>query len=686
MYRLGIDVGGTFTDFLFVDMSSGRQLIEKTSTTSHDPSIGVMNGLMDIAHSLSLDVVDLLKNTELIVHGTTVTTNAVLTNTGAKTGLVTTAGFRDILQMRRGVRSREHLFDNRYVAPPALVDRYLRIGVQERTDVNGVIQIKVTEEALQEAVHRFKEENVESVAICFMHSYANPENELKAKEILSRELPHVFITTSVEISPMVRLYNRVSTTAMNAYVGPILKSYIDQLLKKLLAAQFSGELLIMQSNGGVTSPREVVKMPVTTVLSGPSAGPVAGSVYAQTCDYKNGIFIDMGGTSFEASIVSDGEVTIKKEGELNRNLISLPMTDIHSIGAGGGSIAWIDQGGLLKVGPQSAGSNPGPVCYGRGGTQPTCSDADLVLGYLNPNYFLGGEMTLNIEDAKRAIQKQIAEPLNMSVEEAAFGIFQILNLNMANGIKEITVKNGYDPREFPMIVAGGAGSVHAAMIAQELGIRTVIIPRSSSVLCAVGMLASPLRHDYVRSFHAQWIDVSIDAIKERLAEDRRTGIEALTVEGVPEDKQQVIIGLDLRYAGQHYEVTIEFEEEELSSKEQVEEAFHQEHERLYGFHLKGSDVEIVNVRLSCRGKVASFHPQKVATAQQNDEKVEKRTIFDPVRKEFVEASIYKGNRLAAGFVAEGPAIVEEVTTSILIPSGFEIILTPHDTFIVMVKD
>lgn len=684
MYRLGIDVGGTFTDFLLVDTSSGRQLIEKTSTTPHDPSIGVMNGLTEIARSLSLDIIELLKRTELIVHGTTVTTNAVLTNTGAKTGLVTTKGFRDILQMRRGVRSREHLFDNRYVAPPPLVDRYLRVGIDERTDANGRILKRVTEDSLQSAIELFKSENVESIAICFMHSYANPENELRAKEILSQALPHVFVTASVDVAPMVRLYNRVSTTAMNAYVGPILEHYIERLLKKLNAAQFRGELLIMQSNGGVTSPRKAMQMPVTTVLSGPSAGPVAGSVYAQVSGFKKGIFIDMGGTSFEASIIAEGEVTVKKEGELNRNLISLPMTDIHSIGAGGGSIAWIDQGGLLKVGPMSAGSDPGPACYDRGGTLPTCSDADLVLGYLNPQYFLGGEMILDVEAARLAIQKHIAEPLKISVEEAAFGIFQILNLNMANGIKEITVKNGYDPREFPMIVAGGAGPVHAAMIAKELGIDTMIIPRSSSVLCAVGMLASPLRHDFVRSFHAQWADVSIDEIRYRLAEDREAGIEALAAAGVPEKMRELIIGLDLRYLGQHYEVTVEFDEDELSCKEQVEEAFHQEHERLYGFHLRGSAIELINLRLSCRGMIATFRPQHVVqdhhdTAQ--DTAQETRLIFDPVKRTFLEASIYKGNLLAPNFEAEGPAIIEEVTTSILVPVGFSITLTPHDTFI-----
>ncbi len=372
----------------------------KTSSTPEDPSIGVTNGLDNLANKLGMMIQELLENTTLIVHGTTVTTNAVLTSNGAKTGLLTTKGFRDVLQMRRGVRSRQHLYNNKYTAPQALVTRDLVVGIDERTDSEGNIVKGIDDKEIIEALDWFKEEGVESIAICYMHSYANPENEIETKQIVEKYMPEAYVTVSTDVSSIIRLYNRVSTSAMNAYVGPILKVYMDNLMEKLEAKGFTnGELLIMQSNGGVTNPITVSKLPATTVLSGPAAGPVSGSAFAKASGFDKAIVIDMGGTSFEASIIENGEVNIRREGEINRNLISLPMVSIHTIGSGGGSIAWIDSGGLLQVGPQSAGAAPGPACYGRAGILPTCSDANLLLGYLNPGFFLGGGMSLDRESS-----------------------------------------------------------------------------------------------------------------------------------------------------------------------------------------------------------------------------------------------------------------------------------------------
>lgn len=685
-FTMGIDVGGTFTDFLFLNSENDQQLIEKVLTTPHDPSEGVLTGIGNIAAKFDLTAEQLLQQTGLIVHGTTVTTNAVLTDKGAKTGLITTEGFRDVLQMRRGVRSKEHLYDNKYAAPKPLVPRDLIYGAKERTHLDGSVLTEVTKEDLENAVALFKREGISSVAICFMHSYANPQNELLAKKYVEEMMPDAFVSISTDVASVVRLYNRVSTVAMNSYVGPILKNYIGHLVDKLRGLHFEGELLIMQSNGGVTNPLNVVEVPATTVLSGPAGGPVAGSVFAKTSGFNDAIVVDMGGTSFEASIIDKGEISIKKEGEVKRNLISLPMADIHTIGSGGGSIAWIDDGGLLKVGPQSATAVPGPACYDRGGELPTCSDADLVLGYLNPDYFLGGGISLNLEKARQAVSEHVAKPLGLSIEEAALGIYEISNLNMANGIKEATVLQGHDPRSFPLVVAGGAGPVHAAMIAKELDIKEIVVPKFSSVLCAVGMLASNLRHDYVKTYNKNWKTANMAEIMEVLNEDRGLGLKALLNEGVEEEESALVYGLDMRYLGQHYEVTIEIAEEDMAKENKAEVAgkFHAEHERLFGFSLLNSDLEVMNIRLTCKGKQSEFKAQTIEEAAEHEElqAKNKRQVFDPVTKQLLETDVYDGEAMKAGSKLQGPAIIELTTTTIVVPTGFNVHLNKHGNFII----
>lgn len=688
-YVIGIDVGGTFTDLLLMDSSTGRQTINKTLTIVEDPSVGVMNGLGGYAEMLDITVNELLSQTSLIVHGTTVTTNAVLTNNGSKTALVTTEGFRDVLQMRRGVRSRDNLFNNKYVAPPSLVPRDLRIGVTERMDKDGSVMMAVDEDQIIEIAERLKSEKVEAVAISFMHSYANDYHEQRVKKIIETHLPDAFTTISTEVVPIIRLYDRTSTAVMNAYAGPILNQYITNLVGKLESHDFDGNLLIMQSNGGVNNAETVKKLPVTTLLSGPAAGPVAGGKFAESSGYNNAIVVDMGGTSFEASIVRDGNVSIRKTGDINKNSISLPMADIHTIGSGGGSIARVNDGGLLKVGPESAGATPGPVSYGRGGTEPTTSDANLVLGYLNEGYFLGGSMRLDKTAARDAIEEKIAEPTDLSTEEAAFGIYSISNLNMASGIKDVTVENGYDPREFPLVVAGGAGPVHAAMIARELGINEIIIPRFSSVLCAVGMLSSMLRHDYLRSHYRKWSDVNHKTLYKVIEDDVEEGKALLSAEGVAEDEQLIIIGLDLRYLGQHFEVTVEFDISLLLNKkrEDVEELFHKEHQRLYGFDLRGHEMELINIRVSCQGEHTEFSIQEINDADREVSGYLKNTreMYDPVRREFIDTNVYDGEKMGAGCTVDGPAIIELVTTTIVVPYTFQVKTERNGNFLMTDK-
>ncbi|MFH1423045.1 MAG: hydantoinase/oxoprolinase family protein, partial [Planctomycetota bacterium] len=435
--RIGIDVGGTFTDFLLT-LDDGTAEIYKVLTTPDDPSIGTMNGIGEMARDRNLSVKEFLKNVEAIVHGTTVTTNAVLTYGGAKTALLTTKGVRDALEMRRGIR--EEQYNNRFRNVEPLVERYLRYPINERLDYKGETLTHLKTKDIETASDLFLKEGVEAIAICFINSFANGKHEEIAANIIREKIPDTYLTTSSKFLPSIRFYDRVSTTVLNSYVGPILKKYLNSLITRLKKENYKNILLIMQSNGGVISPQVAVDNAAVTLLSGPAGGPVAGIVYSGIQKYDDCITIDMGGTSFDAALIKDKKPSVTTSGEINRIRLALPMLNVVTIGAGGGSIGWIDEGGLLRMGPKSAGSKPGPACYGFGGTLPTCTDADLVLGYLDKNYFAGGKIKLNLDKAKKAIEEKIAKPLGMSVEEAAAGMYRVINTNMAAAVREVSVK------------------------------------------------------------------------------------------------------------------------------------------------------------------------------------------------------------------------------------------------------
>jgi N-methylhydantoinase A len=490
-FKIGVDVGGTFTD-LFLWSEDDRVETCKVLSTADDPSVGVFNGLCSLAESKGLSIEEFARSTRLIVHGTTVTTNAVLTRNGARCGLLTTEGVRDALEMRRGIR--EEQYNNRYENVVPLVPRRRRLPVGGRLDFRGEEITPLCIEDVREAADALGREGVSAVAICFLHSYASPVHEEKAAAMVRDILPEAHLSVSSTVLPTIRFYDRVSTTVLNAYVGPVLRDYMKSLTGRLAEAGFGGVLLIMQSNGGVALPDLTLERAATTLLSGPAAGPRAAAAVAGLHGREDCILVDMGGTSFDACLVRDGAATMNSEGEIDRLRIALPMLDITTIGAGGGSIGWIDAGGLLRMGPESAGASPGPACYGTGGTRPACTDADLVLGYLNPEFFAGGKMSLDTARARETIREHIAEPLDLDVEEAAAGMYRVINANMAHGVREITVKRGVDPREFPMVVAGGAGALHACMIAHELEIPRLLVPLTASTLCATGMLLCDLRH------------------------------------------------------------------------------------------------------------------------------------------------------------------------------------------------
>ncbi|MHC4225011.1 MAG: hydantoinase/oxoprolinase family protein, partial [Planctomycetota bacterium] len=668
-FKIGVDVGGTFTD-IFLWSSDGGVSTFKVLSTPQDPSIGVLNGLSTIAESRGVALEDLAKRIRTIVHGTTVTTNAVLTRGGAKTGLLTTEGVRDALEMRRGIR--EERYDNRFENVPPLVPRHLRLPVEGRLDYAGMEIEPLDLEQVRTAAATFKKKGVEAVAICFMNAFSNPAQERAALEVLQGELDGTYLCPSTEVLPVVRFYNRVSTTVLNAYVGPVLSDYLQRLVTKLDETGFAGVLLIMQSNGGVALPEVTRKRPATTLLSGPAAGPRAAVAMTEPHGRQDCILVDMGGTSFDASLVRDGVAAMATEGEIARLRIALPMLDIATIGAGGGSIGWIDEGGLLRMGPQSAGAAPGPACYGRGGKEPACTDADLVLGYLDPDFFAGGKLRLQTDRARDTIRERIATPLGLDLEEAAAGMYRVINTNMAHGVREITVKRGLDPREFPVVVAGGAGALHACMIAHELDIPTLLVPGTASVLCAAGMLLSDLQHDYVRTYITPLSRLDRARLDMLAGEMIAHGDEQLRQEGVMPDEITHEVALDLRYLKQYHEVTLTVPRDaELPA---ITEAFHREHNRLYGYDLKeeGTDLELINVRVRSIGRTEKPPLPRLEAGEADPSAARKgrRRAYVPEREAFEQVEIYDGHALRSGNEIEGPALIERTDTTIFVSAGF----------------
>ena len=675
--RIGIDVGGTFTDFLVMD-HDGNNRINKVLSTPADPSVAVMNGLTELAQEQGEDLPGFLAHVDIIVHGTTVTTNAVLTRKTARTGLVTTRGFRDALEMRRGVR--EKLYDNKYRAPAPLVPRHLRLPVTERVNADGQIVADLDLADIDAAAATLRAAKVEAVAICFLHSYANQANEERAARRLRELLGEAYYSVSSRVLPQVRFYERVSTTVLNAAIGPVLSRYLDNLLRKFAAADYRGVLLVMQSNGGVSAPGVVADFAASTLLSGPAAAPIAGLAYMAVHGENSFITMDMGGTSFDAALVKEGVPAVTTCGSVERMALALPSMEIITIGAGGGSIAWIDDGGLLHMGPQSAGAQPGPACYGYGGSEPTCSDANLLLGYLNPEFFAGGRIRLDVAAARHAVSEHIAKSLGLDVSTAAAGMYRVMNVNMASAIREISIQKGYDQREFPLICAGGAGAIHVCMIARELGIRRILVPREASIFCAAGMLRSDLKHHLVRS-HTSVLDARVldhTVVLTHLDAMAAMAGKLLMDEGIAEANHRFAMQLDLRYSGQYHEVTVNVPEPVMRCADyaRIRQIFHREHNRLYGYDLgeERTPVELVNIRLVATGIVQK--PALIAEPRvEADASVARkgdRPIYLPERGGFLEVPVFDGDQLRHGNQLRGPAVIEAVNTTIILPESFSL--------------
>lgn len=685
--RIGIDVGGTFTDFLVI-YPDGQRRIHKTSSVPSDPPLAVYNGLQEIAALDDKSLKDFLAGVELIVHGTTVTTNALLTRRGPKMALLGTEGFRDVLPMRNGTR--EEPYDNRLEQPESLVPRHLRLPVRGRFDYKGDEVTPLSEQDVRDAVGIMQEQDVKSVAISFMHSHASAEHEDRAAEIVAELMPAAYITKSSELLGQARYYERTSTAVLNSYAGPIISGYLTKLLQLLSEVEFDGVLLMMQSNGGVATPEQLAKRAALSLLSGPASGPTAGLLVTATHGWDSCITVDMGGTSFDAAVVKNNKPLVMTDGEIDRWSLALPAVDIHTIGAGGGSIASVDEGGLLRVGPQSAGAVPGPACYRRGGVHATTTDADVVLGYIDPDTFLHGQIGLDREASYQAIKTDVADPLGISVVEAAAGIYEIVNVTMATGVRDITVRRGLDPRDFPIVVAGGAGPVHAAAIARELNIPVLITPRDSSIFCAAGMLVCDFKHDYVQSANQRLHSLSADSLVSIWKEMADQGRNTLLAEGVAEADISFIPALDLRYKGQWYELNIEVDAVNLEAPnlDDFAEAFHREHEVLFGYNNLEMPIDLLNIRLSAIGRTPNDRVTLAGTMAAGDDRPKKtrRDIWSPLQRRMVEADVHQGAAMGPGEEVEGPAIIELGTTTIVVLDEYNAVVDRNGSFVMYLTD
>lgn len=665
-FVIGIDVGGTFTDFVAI-RADGMTVIAKSPSTPADQSVGVLNGLRILAENLNLDVADLMGRTRRIVHGTTVATNALLERKGAKVGLLTSAGHRDILEMREGLKPGR--YDLRMVSPEPLVPRELRRGIPGRMAHDGREVTPLDEDALLAEIGVLKAHGVTSVAVCYLHSYRNPDHERRTGEMLAEHMPGVYVSLSSEVLPQIKEYERLSTTVVNAYVGPIVKKYFDRLRGQLGSVGYNGPLFIILSHGGITEVADAARLAAGTCLSGPAGGIAGARVCADLIGEANIIPFDMGGTSTEVSLIADGEVALTSERGMAGERIALRSYDILSFASGGGSIAHADETGNFDVGPHSAGADPGPAAYGKGGIEPTVTDANLLLGYLDPETFAGGRTTLELNASGHAVDR-LAAKLSLSREETAAGIHRLINVKMADGIRLMTLRKGVDPRKFTMLSFGGAAGLHAVEVAREMEIPRVVVPNVASVLCAWGMLASDLRYEMSASHVGDR-----GALNDRSLRKIYARLEAEAYKKIPTDTAKnvrISRSAEMRYGEQIYEVEVSLDGLDLDADgvaAQVVDRFHQRHKDLYTFCSPGEEVDLVNARVAIIGEVGKNTGVENRTGSRGltGAPRSKRRIFSAGT--WQEADVYAVDDLGCGQEIAGPAICESETTTVIIHEG-----------------
>ena len=665
---IGVDVGGTFTDFCARNNNTGETIIHKRPSTPNDPAIAILKGINELTEKFSYKKQKILR----LAHGTTVATNSLLQRKGGKLALITTKGFRDLLEIGRQVRP--SVYDLQIDSPPPLIERSHRFEINERIDFNGNIIKQISKKDLFNLELQIKKlKKIDGIAICLLFAFLNPVNELKIKKILSKKFPNLPISLSSEVQPEFREYERFSTTTINAYLQPEVGKYMNNLKEGIFKIDPSIEVNIFQSSGGLTTVSSASNFPVRMALSGPAAGVVGASETTRKSKFKDIITLDMGGTSTDVCLIQNGKAELSNLRDISGFRIRLPMIDINTVGAGGGSIAYVENDGLLKVGPISAGAVPGPACYNLGGLRPTVSDANLILGRL-PETLVGGGMTLNKKNSVNSI-KTISKKLKLTIEEAALGIIGIVNSNMTRAIRGVSVEKGHDPRLFSLMPFGGAGGLHAVEIARELSIKNILVPRSPGILCAEGLLLSNLQETFVKTCRTS-LEENFNIVERSLKEIKERAIKWFKNEGKSDGKRSLLLFLDMRYVGQNYELSINLGDilnKKINlKKSDLKSLFFENHKKNYGHFDPYAEIEVVNLRLRAISELKSKQP-KLKTL---NDKPKFNSIVDVWfdNKKPRKTKVFERSTLTPDFTINEPSIIVQEDATTLIPPDCTLIV------------
>jgi N-methylhydantoinase A len=667
---IGVDVGGTFTDFSVFHQESGRLIHFKHSSSNEDSSLAIVDGILQVLQSEGSNTSEVC----YLAHGTTVSTNALIEKKGANVGLITTEGFHDIMEI--GTQKRPNMYDTLVQKPQPLIQTGMNKGVSERIKSDGSIYKTLDEDKTRKLVQYFKKNGVNSIAVCTLFSFINPIHEQRIKEIILEEYPEVYTTISSELIPEFREYPRMSTTVLNAYLGPVMKKYVSNFQHSIKEIGITVEPYVTQSNGSIISIKETIESPIRTAVSGPSAGVIGAAHIGRQCGEDKIITFDMGGTSADISLIENGQPQISNERTVEGYPAHIPMINIITIGAGGGSIARIDEGGIMKVGPESAGATPGPACYDRGGELPTVTDANIYLGKLNQEKILGGRMDVNVQKAKQAIKTNLCQNSDLDLNQAANGLIAVVNANMIRAIRVISVEKGYDVREFALMAFGGAGPLHACEVAKELGISKVIIPPAPGTLCSLGLLMADTRFDFAISNILPAEESSIPIVQETFHQLMEEGKQMLKKENIPENEWDFELAIDMRYDRQNYEITIPLRGKELTKEFllQAIEDFHETHKMSYGYRNDEADVKMVSYRVAAIGLVEKpvLKSQKMnSEALPPTAKTYRKVLFQQ-QSDFIQTGIYDRSQMTPGTLLEGPAIIEQMDTTVVVPPQWRV--------------
>lgn len=680
--RIGVDIGGTFTDVTVLDEKEGNVTIAKVPSRRSDPGGALLDGVKTGLAAAGVDPADV----SLLVHGTTIVTNAVLENKLPKTALITTKGFRDVLEIGRHFRPDMYDLQQDRAAP--VIPRNRRHGLAERTAADGEVLMRPEKSEFSKLLDSIKADSVEAVAVCFLNSYVNPENEAQVLEWLTDEMQDLAVSASHDVCREMREFERISTVSINAAAMPLVAKYLSEIAPNIRNMLPNAKILLMQSNGGSLTVDAAKAFPARILTSGPAGGALAVQRMSKATKHANLLGVDMGGTSTDICLIQNGEVTMTTEAEVANRPIKLPMIDINTIGAGAGSIAWLDEANGLHVGPQSAGSDPGPVAYSKGGTEPTVTDANIVLGRLLPKYFASGRIALDVEASRNAIKEKIGDPLGMTIEEAAQGIIRIANANMERAVRVSSAEKGFDPRMITMVAFGGAGPMHAAALGRAAGMPTVLIPGQPGVFSAVGLVMADIRHDFVQTRILRGAEITPDALKSVYSGLEDLGREALEADAVPETKRSVTRTADLRYLGQAYEINVTLPEGEIDEAliKNIFDKFHAQHNQLYAHCHPKKTIEFVSGRLTATGSMSAPPMRKFKSSDGKASGAPATEGIHPIYFEetcnYVNTPVYARENLPPGSELEGPAVVVQLDTTIIIHPGQSATVDDHANLLI----